>query len=74
MCCCFFSFSTEKTPEQEEEENQIFQQILEVVEMMDSLVTFLDEKRQKEMSENEEALSIKEAKRHSKAGAQVQWA
>ncbi|XP_032414714.1 F-actin-monooxygenase mical1 isoform X1 [Xiphophorus hellerii] len=64
----------EKTPEQEEEENQIFQQILEVVEMMDSLVTFLDEKRQKEMSENEEALSIKEAKRHSKAGAQVQWA
>ncbi|PWA31658.1 hypothetical protein CCH79_00006382 [Gambusia affinis] len=64
----------DKTPEQEEEENQIFQQILEVVEMMDSLVTFLDEKRQKEMSENEEALSIKEAKRHSKAGAQVQWA
>ncbi|XP_014899759.1 F-actin-monooxygenase mical1 isoform X1 [Poecilia latipinna] len=64
----------DKTPEQQEEENRIFDQILEVVEMMDSLVTFLDEKRQKEMSEKEEALSIKEAKRHSKAGAQVQWA
>ncbi|KAM4737736.1 F-actin-monooxygenase mical1 isoform 1-T2 [Anableps anableps] len=64
----------DKTPEQQAEEIQIFQQILEVVEMMDSLVTFLDEKRQKEMSEKEEALCIKEAKRHSKAGAQVQWA
>lgn len=64
----------DKTPEQQAEEDRIFEQILEVVEMMDSLVTFLEEKRLKEMSEKEEALSIKEAKRHSKTGAQVQWA
>ncbi|KAK5611091.1 hypothetical protein CRENBAI_022162 [Crenichthys baileyi] len=63
----------EKTPEQQAEEDRIFEQILEVVEMMDSLVTFLDEKRQKEMSEKEEALSIMEAKRQSKIGSQVQW-
>ncbi|MEQ2294267.1 hypothetical protein AMECASPLE_002250 [Ameca splendens] len=63
----------EKTPEQQAEEDRIFEQILEVVEMKDSLVTFLDEKRQKEMSEKEEALSIMEAKRQSKTGSQVQW-
>ncbi|MEQ2188294.1 hypothetical protein GOODEAATRI_013522 [Goodea atripinnis] len=63
----------EKTPEQQAEEDRIFEQILEVVEMKDSLVTFLDEKRQKEMSEKEEALSIMEAKRQSKKGSQVQW-
>lgn len=69
-----FMFFTDKTPEQQAEEDRIFEQILEVVEMMNSLVTFLEEKRLKEMSEKEEALSLKEAKRHSKTGAQVQWA
>ncbi|XP_017274751.1 F-actin-monooxygenase mical1 [Kryptolebias marmoratus] len=64
----------EKTPEQQAEEDEIFQQIIEVVEMRDSLVTFLDEKRLKEISEKEEAFSIMEAKRHSKTGSQVQWA
>ncbi|XP_037540580.1 F-actin-monooxygenase mical1 [Nematolebias whitei] len=64
----------DKTPDQQVEEDQIFQQIIEVVEMRDSLVTFLEEKRLKEMSEKEEAFSIMEAKRHSKTGSQVQWA
>lgn len=47
--------------------------MLEVVDMRDSLVSFLDEKRLKEMSEEQEAFTIMEAKRHSKAGAQVFW-
>uniref|UniRef100_A0A3Q2TB41 Molecule interacting with CasL protein 1 n=1 Tax=Fundulus heteroclitus TaxID=8078 RepID=A0A3Q2TB41_FUNHE len=64
----------DKTPEQQAEEEQLFVQIIEVVDMMDSLVTFLHEKKQKEMSEKEEAVSIMEAKRQSKTGAQVQWA
>ncbi|XP_038131955.1 F-actin-monooxygenase mical1 [Cyprinodon tularosa] len=64
----------DKTPEQKAEEERLMEEILEVVAMKNSLVTFLEEKRLKEMSEKEEALSIKEAKRHSKTGAQVQWA
>ncbi|KAM4571084.1 F-actin-monooxygenase mical1 isoform 2-T3 [Fundulus diaphanus] len=64
----------DKTPEQQAEEEHLFVQIIEVVDMMDSLVTFLHEKKQKEMSEKEEAVSIMEAKRQSKTGAQVQWA
>lgn len=70
----FCVYLTEKTPEQQAEEDELFQQIIEVVEMRNSLVTFLEEKRLKEISEKEEAFSIMEAKRHSKAGSQVQWA
>ncbi|XP_026223575.1 F-actin-monooxygenase mical1 [Anabas testudineus] len=64
----------DKTPEQQAEEERILQQMIEVVDMRDSLVSFLEEKRLKEMSEEQEAFSIMEAKRHSKAGAQVHWA
>ncbi|CAL8326049.1 unnamed protein product [Merluccius merluccius] len=64
---------SEKTGEQQAEEQRILQQMLDVVDMRDSLVAFLDEKRLKEMSEEQEAFTIKEAKRHSKAGAQVHW-
>ncbi|KAK7884548.1 hypothetical protein WMY93_027671 [Mugilogobius chulae] len=64
----------DKTPEQAAEEEQILQQMIEVVDMRDSLVSFLEEKRQKEMSEEQEAFTIMEAKRHSKTGAQVNWA
>lgn len=48
--------------------------MIDVVDMRDSLVSFLEEKRLKEISEEQEAFSIMEAKRHSKAGAQVHWA
>ncbi|XP_068588967.1 F-actin-monooxygenase mical1 isoform X1 [Cebidichthys violaceus] len=63
----------DKTAEQQAEEERVLQQMIEVVDMRDSLVLFLDEKRMKEISEEQEAFSIKEAKRHSKAGAQVHW-
>nr|XP_019959820.1 PREDICTED: F-actin-methionine sulfoxide oxidase mical1-like [Paralichthys olivaceus] len=64
----------DKTPELEAEEERVLQQMIEVVDMRDSLVSFLEEKRLKEMSEEQEAFSIMEARRHSKAGAQVHWA
>nr|XP_046251717.1 F-actin-monooxygenase mical1 [Scatophagus argus]XP_046251718.1 F-actin-monooxygenase mical1 [Scatophagus argus] len=64
----------DKTSEQQAEEERILQQLIEVVDMRDSLVLFLEEKRLKEISEEQEAFSIREAKRHSKAGAQVHWA
>ncbi|XP_061591162.1 F-actin-monooxygenase mical1 isoform X2 [Cololabis saira] len=64
----------DKTPEQEAEEEQVLQQMIEVVDMRDSLVAFLEEKRLKEISEEQEAFSIREAKRHSKTGSQVHWA
>lgn len=70
LCFCL----TDKTVEVQAEEDQVLQQMIEVVDMRDSLVSFLEEKRLKEMSEEQEAFSIKEAKRHSKAGSQVHWA
>lgn len=67
-------FVADKTSEQQAEEEHILQQLLEVVDMRDSLVLFLEEKRLKEISEEEEAFCMREAKRHSKTGAQVHWA
>ncbi|KAJ3586326.1 hypothetical protein NHX12_012726 [Muraenolepis orangiensis] len=64
---------SDKTAEQLAEEDRILQQMIDVVDMRDSLVAFLDEKRLKEMSAEQEAFTLKEAKRHSKAGAQVHW-
>ncbi|KAJ4934059.1 hypothetical protein JOQ06_006866, partial [Pogonophryne albipinna] len=64
----------DKTPEQQSEEERVLQQMLDVVDMRDSLVSFLEEKRLTEIGEEQEAFSIMEAKRHSKAGAQVHWA
>lgn len=66
--------SADKTAEQQAEEERVLQEMIEVVDMRDSLVAFLEEKRLKEMSEEQEAFSLKEAKRHSKAGSQVDWA
>lgn len=63
----------DKSLEQEAEEERILQQMIEVVDMRDSLVSFLEEKRLTEMSEEQEAFTIREAKRHS-TGAQVNWA
>lgn len=71
VCVCF---SADKSAEQQAEEEHILQQLLEVVDMRDSLVLFLEEKRLKEISEEEEAFCMREAKRHSKTGAQVHWA
>ncbi|XP_034392340.1 F-actin-monooxygenase mical1 [Cyclopterus lumpus] len=64
----------DKTSEQQAEEDRVLQQMIDVVDMRDSLVVFLDEKRLNEISEEQEAFSLREAKRHSKAGAQVHWA
>lgn len=70
--CCVCP--ADKTSEQQAEEEQILQQLIEVVDMRDSLVLFLEEKRLKEISEEQEAFCMREAKRHSKTGAQVHWA
>ncbi|XP_031146423.1 F-actin-monooxygenase mical1 isoform X2 [Sander lucioperca] len=64
----------DKTAEQQTEEDRVLQQMIDVVDMRDSLVSFLEEKRLKEISEEQEAFCIMEAKRHSKAGSQVHWA
>lgn len=65
---------SEKTAEQRAEEDQILQQMLEVVDMRNSLVSFLEEKRLKEMDEEHLGSSLLENKRLSTAGAQVHWA
>ncbi|XP_062282751.1 F-actin-monooxygenase mical1 isoform X2 [Scomber scombrus] len=63
----------DKTSEQQVEEDRVLQQMIEVVDMRDSLVSFLEEKRLKEITEEQEVFSIMEAKRHSKPGSQVLW-
>nr|XP_057908349.1 F-actin-monooxygenase mical1 isoform X2 [Doryrhamphus excisus] len=63
----------DKTPEQQAEEERVLQQMIEVVDMRDSLVSFLEEKRLNDMQEEQKVLSVMEAKRHSNVGAQVQW-
>lgn len=68
-CVCL----AEKTAEQSAEEERTLQQLIEVVGMRDSLVVFLEEKRLKEISEEQDAFCMREAIRHSKAGAKVHW-
>ncbi|KAG9269124.1 F-actin-methionine sulfoxide oxidase mical1-like [Astyanax mexicanus] len=65
---------SEKTEAQQKEEEQILQQMLEVVDMRNSLVAFLEEKRLKELNEETMGSSLLETKRHSTASAQVHWA
>ncbi|KAM9444891.1 F-actin-monooxygenase mical1 [Clarias gariepinus] len=65
---------SEKTAEQRAEEDQILQQMLEVVDMRNSLVAFLEEKRLKEVDQEQLDSSLLENKRLSTAGAQVRWA
>ncbi|XP_016426981.1 protein-methionine sulfoxide oxidase mical1-like [Sinocyclocheilus rhinocerous] len=64
---------SEKTPEQREHENQVLQEMLDVVDMRDSLVAFLEEKRLKEVNDELLGNSVLEAKRHSTAASQVLW-
>lgn len=71
MCVCLDS---EKTAEQQAEEEQILQQMLEVVDMRNSLVAFLEEKRLKELGDENLCSSLVENKRLSTSGAQVHWA
>lgn len=68
---------SEKTVEQQAEEERVLQDMLEVVDMRNSLVAFLDEKRLQETDTDEQqSTSLLEVKRHSTAsvGAQVYWA
>uniref|UniRef100_A0A671NE66 Molecule interacting with CasL protein 1 n=1 Tax=Sinocyclocheilus anshuiensis TaxID=1608454 RepID=A0A671NE66_9TELE len=64
---------SEKIPEQREHENQVLQEMLDVVDMRDSLVAFLEEKRLKEVNDELLGNSVLEAKRHSTAASQVLW-
>lgn len=64
---------SDKTAEQQTEEDRVLQQMIEVVDMRDSLVSFLEEKRLKEIQEEREVLSVIGANRQSKAGDQVHW-
>ncbi|XP_035595926.1 F-actin-monooxygenase mical1-like isoform X2 [Oncorhynchus keta] len=68
---------SEKSVEQQAEEERVLQDMLEVVDMRNSLVAFLDEKRRQEMdSDEQQSTSLLEVKRHptASAGAQVYWA
>uniref|UniRef100_A0A4W5QJJ5 BMERB domain-containing protein n=1 Tax=Hucho hucho TaxID=62062 RepID=A0A4W5QJJ5_9TELE len=68
---------SEKTVEQQAEEERVLQDMLEVVDMRNSLVAFLDENRLQEMeSDEQQATSLLEVKRDptASAGAQVYWA
>ncbi|XP_042155543.1 F-actin-monooxygenase mical1 [Oncorhynchus tshawytscha] len=68
---------SEKSVEQQAEEERVLQDMLEVVDMRNSLVAFLDEKRLQETETDEQqSTSLLEVKRHStaSAGAQVYWA
>ncbi|XP_031422285.1 F-actin-monooxygenase mical1 isoform X2 [Clupea harengus] len=64
---------SEKSAEEQEAEKRVLAEMLEVVDMRNSLVTFLEEKRLKELSEPQLTSSLMETKRHSAAGAQVHW-
>lgn len=61
----------EKSPEQQKHEAEILQEMLDVVDMRDSLVAFLEEKRLKEV--NDQFNSSLDAKRRSTTASQVHW-
>lgn len=62
---------SEKSPEQQKHEAEILQEMLDVVNMRDSLVAFLEEKRLKEV--NDQFNSSLDAKRRSTTASQVHW-
>ncbi|KAJ8265847.1 hypothetical protein COCON_G00149460 [Conger conger] len=63
-----------KSSAQRAEEERVLQEMLEVVDMRNSLVAFLEEKRLKEINEQLHCVSVLEPKRPHTAGAQVHWA
>uniref|UniRef100_A0A8C7VN97 Molecule interacting with CasL protein 1 n=1 Tax=Oncorhynchus mykiss TaxID=8022 RepID=A0A8C7VN97_ONCMY len=68
---------SERSVEQQAEEERVLQDMLEVVDMRNSLVAFLDETRLQETETDEQqSTSLLEVKRHptASAGAQVYWA
>ncbi|XP_051947452.1 F-actin-monooxygenase mical1-like [Xyrauchen texanus] len=65
---------SEKTPELRAHEEQILQEMLEVVDMRDSLVAFLEEKRLKELDQEMLGNAMLESKRQSTAVSQVHLA
>ncbi|XP_035377403.1 F-actin-monooxygenase mical1 isoform X1 [Electrophorus electricus] len=71
---CMEMDDSEKTAEQQTEEEQILQKMLEVVDMRNSLVAFLEEKRLKELGEEQLGSSLVESRRQPAPGAQVHWA
>ncbi|KAG5837784.1 hypothetical protein ANANG_G00216650 [Anguilla anguilla] len=65
---------SEKSSQQRAEEDRVLQEMLEVVDMRNSLVAFLEEKRLKEINEQLHCVSVLEPKRSHTGGAQVHWA
>ncbi|XP_064156099.1 F-actin-monooxygenase mical1 isoform X1 [Anguilla rostrata] len=65
---------SEKSSQQRAEEERVLQEMLEVVDMRNSLVAFLEEKRLKEINEQLHCVSVLEPKRSHTGGAQVHWA
>ncbi|XP_028652857.1 F-actin-monooxygenase mical1 [Erpetoichthys calabaricus] len=62
-----------KTMEDRKEEERVLAEMLDVVDMRNSLVTFLEEKRLKDISDQLHGLPVMEPKKHG-GNAQVQWA
>ncbi|KAG7472502.1 hypothetical protein MATL_G00109460 [Megalops atlanticus] len=65
---------SEKSPEQRAEEDRVLHEMLEVVDMRNSLVAFLEEKRLKEINEQLQGVAVLDPKRHGTGGGQVHWA
>ncbi|KAG5282669.1 hypothetical protein AALO_G00058550 [Alosa alosa] len=66
---CMEMSDSEKSAEEREAEERALAEMLEVVDMRNSLVAFLEEKRLKELSEPQLTSSLLETKRHSTATA-----
>ncbi|KAG9330892.1 hypothetical protein JZ751_021804 [Albula glossodonta] len=64
---------SEKSPEQHKDEERVLQEMLEVVDMRNSLVSFLEEKRLKELNEQLHCVSLLEPKRQEPGVGQVHW-
>ncbi|MGH0191372.1 UNVERIFIED_CONTAM: hypothetical protein FKN15_061584 [Acipenser sinensis] len=60
-----------KTAQHRAEEERVLQELLEVVDMRDSLVVFLEDQRLKEI--NDHGLPVLEPKRPKTGGGQVHW-
>ena len=68
------SADSDKSSAQRAEEDRVLQEMLEVVDMRNSLVGFLEERRLKEINEQLHSVSVLEPKRPHTTGSQVHWA
>ncbi|MBN3303350.1 MICA1 monooxygenase, partial [Amia calva] len=64
---------SKKTAQDRAEEERVLAEMVEVVDMRNSLVTFLEEKRLKEINECLHGLAVLDPKRPHSGGAQVHW-